>query len=320
MKKDEEEKERQKILEQASDPAMKGFFALSFQQWDTNVAARDATDARVTSLGQAVSSQSKQIQDMAKRQDAVEARMAVLEGTGSVGSGSTTAGSGPKLLRHTFVPTFVECYGWVQDWSTAVTRARTMIADDQAEVLLKNAIAIIHASDELVSARIDTEGSKRAARSKPMTGSVRIRFKTGTEEYVLFQAQASLSKVNDDPAQRQKLFADMASPLARIRFRVEAPPWKVPHNQAVGRFYGEWSKLLPTIYVKGVTGAGKSPSYMWTDPFEGRRMQFAEFKASEYGGNGQWKILLDAWPDFAQRHGIQQTPEQIEAAVATRSQ
>ena len=318
MKKDEEEKERQEILTGTADPGMRAFMAWTFRNTDQNVAARDATDARVTTLGQAVNSQGLQLQDISKRQDAFESRMALLEGTGSVASGVSTA-TGTQRVQSSFIPTFVECYGWVQDWTTAVTRARTMIADDQAEALLKNAIDIIHAEDELVSARIDTEGSKRAARAKPMSGSVRIRFKKGTEEDVLFQAQNALTRVNDDPAQRQKLFSDMVSPLARIRFRVEAPPWKIPHNQAVGRFYGEWSKIIPNVYVKGTTGAGKSPSYMWTDPVEGKRTQFAEFKAAEYGGNGQWKILTDSWPAFATRHSIQQTPAQIEAAVATRS-
>eukprot|EP00959_Pyramimonas_sp_CCMP1952_P071665 1496960-Pyramimonas_sp.AAC.1 len=67
----------------------------------------------------------------------------------------------------------------------------------------------------------------------------------------------------------------MVATRARIRFRVEAPPWKIPHNQAVGRFYGEWSKLVPNVCVKGTSGAGKTPPCMWTSPVEGRRMQFA---------------------------------------------
>jgi len=71
--------------------------------------------------------------------------------------------------------------------------------------------------------------------------------------------------------------------------------------------------------VKGTAGAGKSPSYMWTDPVEGRWSQLAEFKASEYEGAGQWRILLDVWPEFAQRHAIQHAPEQIEAAVANKN-
>ena len=57
---------------------------------------------------------------------------------------------------------------------------------------------------------------------------------------------------------------------------------------------------------------------MWSDVVEGRRHQIAEFKAAEYGEGGQWSMLRDVWPTFAQRLNIQQTPEQIEAMVATR--
>eukprot|EP00959_Pyramimonas_sp_CCMP1952_P024663 517720-Pyramimonas_sp.AAC.1 len=110
----------------------------------------------------------------------------------------------------------------------------------------------------------------------------------------------------------------MVATLARIRFRAEAPPWKIPHSQEVGRFYGEWSKLVPNVFVKGTSGAGETPACMWAPPVGGRRMQFAEFKASENGGSGQWEILMDAWPEFAQRHETQHAPEQIEAAVASR--
>ena len=84
IKKDAEEKERNEILEKA-DPGMRLFMSWTFKNADSNVAARDATDARVASLGQAVDSQGKQLQDISKRQDAFEARMAVLEGTGSGG-------------------------------------------------------------------------------------------------------------------------------------------------------------------------------------------------------------------------------------------
>ena len=315
---DEEEAERQKIL-QAAPENIRAFFSWSFKRADADGAARSATDQKVNSLGLAVESQGKKLTEISKRQDSVESRLAVLEGTGSVGTGSTAAGSAKSMATPTFAPTYVECYGWVKDWTSAVTRARTMIADDQAALLLTNAIAIIQKSDDLLVTHIDAEGSKRAARSKPMSGSLRIRFKKGTEDDILFQAQAALAQVNDDSNRRHELFVGMAAPLDRIRFRVEAPPWKVPHNQAVGRFHGEWSKLIPNVPVMGTSGAGKTPSFMWTDPYEGKRMQFAEYRPTEFGGSGQWKILPEAWAVFSQRHSIQQSPEQVEAAVATRS-
>eukprot|EP00959_Pyramimonas_sp_CCMP1952_P211164 4419328-Pyramimonas_sp.AAC.1 len=196
--------------------------AWSFKAQDVNAAARAATDARITNSGMPFT-HGKQIQEMSKRQDSFEARMAVLEGTGSVGSSESTTVEMPRQL---FTPAYVECYGRVQYWSSALTRSRSMIADDQAEALVKNVIERIHAADESVSAHIDTDVSKRAAMSKPMSGSGCIRFKKGTEEGVIFQALAILIKVNDDPAQRPKLFHGMTSPPVRIRFRVEAPPGK----------------------------------------------------------------------------------------------
>ncbi|CAK0907749.1 unnamed protein product [Prorocentrum cordatum] len=105
--------------------------------------------------------------------------------------------------------------------------------------------------------------------------------------------------------------------LARARFGVEAPPWKVQHKQDIGRFYGDWSRVFPYIFLKGFVRRWQITfKHMWSDPVECRRVQIAEFRLSEHGGDGQWRVLRDAWPDFACRHGIQKSPGQIESMVA----
>ncbi|CAK0799722.1 unnamed protein product, partial [Prorocentrum cordatum] len=93
------------------------------------------------------------------------------------------------------------------------------------------------------------------------------------------------------------------------------PDEKIPHNQAVGRFYGVWSRKHPTIFLKGSTGYGKSPSTMYSDPVEGKRSLLAEYQAASFGGSGQWRVIPAAWTSFAQRHGITMTATELEELV-----
>ena len=151
-----------------------------------------------------------------------------------------------------------------------------------------------------------------------MHASLRIKFKAGTDKDTLYVAQHISMKLNEDLALRMGLFTTMTSPLLRIRFRVESPPWKIPHNQAVGRFYGEWAKLHSAVAVKGTVGAGKTPSTMWTDVVDGKRLQFAEFRATEFGGSGQWQLYPEVWAVFSKRHSFREDVKAIETAVATR--
>ena len=154
---------------------------------------------------------------------------------------------------------------------------------------------------------------------RPMHASVRVKFKAGTDKDTLYTAQNILSKMNEDITLRMGLFQDMTAPLPRIRFRVEAPPWKKPHSMAVGRFYGEWAKMHANVMVKGTVGAGKTPSTMWTDVVDGKRLQFAEFRAAEFDGTGQWVVYPDVWAEFSKRHSFREDAKAIETAVATRS-
>ena len=323
-----EAKKRQAILSSVTDPGLRMFMEWSFEATDKASASHTQSDSKITDLSSKVDKQSSQITGLQTQQEAFESRLLALESqqrsdAASSVDGLSTAPSlpgTPGASRNTRIPVYVELYGWVQDWSSYITASKTMIGDEEAMKLLLNAIELVRKKDEAVHARIDVDASKRLVKSKPMTASVRIRFKKGTSSDVLFQANTYLCEIQDDQTRRGAFFTSMLEPLSRLRVRVDAPPWKVPHNQAIGRFYGEWAKIHPTIYLRGTTGSGKTPSTMWSDAVQGRRSQIAEFHASEFGGNGQWKIIPEVWAEFKTRHGISQTPAEIEAVVATRTQ
>ena len=63
----------------------------------------------------------------------------------------------------------------------------------------------------------------------------------------------------------------------------------------------------------------KPPSTMWTDVVDGKRLQFAEFRAAEFDGTGQWVVYPDVWAEFSKRHSFREDATAIETAVATRS-
>ena len=191
-----------------------------------------------------------------------------------------------------------------------------MLDDSDAISLLKNVSECLKAEAPELHKQIDSTSSERLARSKPMTGNVRIRFKAGTVADTLFAVQKAIAELNDAEARRTAFFTGLKAGTIRLRVRVESPDERVPHNQAIGRFFGAWGRRFPRIFLKGTTGFAKSPSTMFSDPVEGKRSQLGEFTAAGFGGTGQWKIFPDAWATFAGRHGLTESAEDIEALVA----
>ena len=302
---------RKAILSSVSDSGLKGFMEWTFGEADKNSSNRSALNDSVVELD-------RRVAKIDERQVTTEARLLALEkrDAGSVQSGAST--TSPGTIPSTFQATFLECHGWVTDWSTPLSRSQSMIGDGDALQLMKNVVKILREKDELIHSCIDEEGTERMVASKPMHASLRIRFKMGTDKDMLYTALQTIVAINNDVTLRLNLFSEMSAPLIRIRFRVEAPPWKIPHNQAVGRFYGEWSKLHAAVAIKGSVGAGKTPSTMWTDVVDGKRLQFAEFRAAEFGGTGQWVVFPDVWTVFSQRHSFREDARAVEASVATR--
>ena len=302
---------RKAILESVGDAGLKGFMSWMFEN-------TDKSGEKHTALGKSVEVLGKSVEVLDKKVSSTEARLTALEQRDAASVHSASSTMTPGGGKAGFCATYLECHGWVVDWSTPLTRSQTMIGDDDASELLKNVMRILE-SDDLVHACIDQEGSNRLVQTKPMHASIRVKFKSGTDKDTLYTAQTILTKLNNDLTLRMGLFENLTAPLLRIRFRVEAPPWKKPHSQAVGRFHGEWAKLHATVAIKGTVGAGKTASTMWTDAVDGKRLQFAEFRAAEFEGSGQWVVYPDVWAVFSRRHSFREDVKTIEAAVATRS-
>ena len=312
-----EKTRRSQILESTQDKGLRMFMEWFFERTDQAEECRLRTDSKVDVLTETVHGQTKELAEVKSRQDSVEARLAKLETQGSTGVASTAASSVGNGAS-SFTPRYLECYGWVVDWSTAISRNKTMISDEDASHLLSNILELLKSHDEPLHARVDVQASQRLVKVKPMCASVRVRFLKGTEADMMHDAQTYLSGIFGDSQKRDRLFDGMTAPLQNLRFRVEAAPWKVPHNQAVGRFFGEFGKRVNGISLRGVTGSGKTPSTIWSDPVEGRRIPLAEFCPLEYEGSGQWKVIRDTWQPFASRHHLQYTAEQVEEMVARR--
>ena len=336
----EDEEAREKELEQRNhvlaatkDEGLRAFMQWSFSNSDKGEQERDRQNTFLRTLDSNVDKTSKDVAavqaDVKQLQDAQQTdsqRISKLEEqirAGSTGSGSSTRTgfSSKYFLGSTFQSSYVEAYGWIKDWSSKQQIALSMIADSEASKLLENILKFIETSDKLAYDKIDLAYSRRLIDSKPTFASVRVRFKAGTESTLLWTVQASLQKWLQDDA--SAVFKDMLSPLHRLKFRVESPPWKTPHIQANGRFWGCWSRAYtgPRINLKTVTGAGKTPSEVWSDPVEGQRDLLATFEAKEYGGTGEWVVHDDhhsPWKKFCTRHRLQIQAEAFQEQLRTR--
>ena len=321
--------QRQSILSQTQDGGFKAFLEWTFTKDDRNKTANDEQRALLQTLNDKTDKTDKAVSELAAKTERTDKavseavdRIAALEekmrqGPPSNASSSTRAGS-----SH-FAATFVEAYGWVEDWTNAETRSKTTLSDRNAAQLISNMLAVLDSKDSLLKAKVDELGTLRLQGSRPSYASVRVKFVAGTEGDDLWAAKKIWENAWNDAAQKPKMILDITVPPQRVKFRVESAPWKAPHLQAIGRFHGVWSKNVTTrlIQIKGMAGGGRTPSEMWTDPDEqGNRKQLGEFTAGgEYGGTGQWRIFKNAWDNFATHHQISISAEAMEAALATRN-
>ena len=270
----------------------------------------------------------KAVGDLQKRQADDSARITRLEeqmknGPPSIGGASTRSGANSK----DFSATYVEAYGWVEDWSSAEARNQTSISDRNAYQLVTNMLAVLERKDPPLRAKVDEIASSRAQGSKPTYASVKVKFVAGAESDELWCAKKIWENAWNDASQKPQMVDSMVGYgpnfLQRVKFRVESAPWKTPHLQAIGRFHGVWGReaSLRLIQLKGTAGSGSTPSEMWTSPADnGNRTQLGEFCAGgPYGGSGQWRILKTNWDAFAAHHRLGLTSEALEGKLATNT-
>ena len=158
-----EKTRRSQILESTQDKGLRMFMEWSFERTDQADECRVRTDSKVDALTETVNSQTKDLAEVKARQDSVEARLAKLETQGSTGVASTAASSVVNG-GSSFAPKYLECYGWVEDWSTAISRNKTMISDEDASHLLSNIVELLKSHDEPLHARVDVQASQRLAK------------------------------------------------------------------------------------------------------------------------------------------------------------
>ena len=316
--------DRKQILESTQDMGLRAFMDWNFQKDDRS----QENDARNTEILSALNAKADatrvEVEEIKSSQQSDRARIARLEDMIKQDSLSQASGSTRYSRQGSqgseFQSTYVEAHGWVQDWTSRATMSHSMLTDVNATHLLTNLLKYLETNTPDEYKCIEVSHSQRLVKARPMFASVRIKFTVGTDKKILWAVQESLQKWYDDASQRSTMFTSMTSVPTRVRFRVEAPPWKLPHIQAVGRFFGVWSKVPGADnWMMLVTGSGKSASEIWGDSTNGARDHLGSFVPSEYGGSGQWEISTEAWNIFKGRHsGLTIEAADLQTRLKTR--
>jgi len=166
----------------------------------------------------------------------------------SVSTKATTAATASKSYkdRAPFVPTYLEIKGWVKNWDDVAVRSSQMIDEREVKQIIDK---IFEELNEEMKGYTDEEATRKGGEGRSLAAKILVRLKPTTTSDQAWKLRNQLKAIFDTKG---------GLPHGS-RILVQAAPWKQPHLNEIGKFYGALRTVrADTTNLKAETGPPES--------------------------------------------------------------